>query len=59
MPICHYKCMDCNPEGQLIAGLDAHTAFCSGCGGRMLRLDEDLFKPYPHKEDSDDAIHGY
>jgi putative FmdB family regulatory protein len=46
MPIYEYQCVDCNSRDQRVAGLDDHTALCTQCGGLMLRLDEDVFKPY-------------
>ncbi len=48
MPIYQYRCMDenCGRQEPVIAGLDDAMAICSGCGGLMLRLDEDLFTPY-------------
>ncbi len=29
-----------------MAGCDDYTALCAHCGGLMLRLDEDVFRPY-------------
>lgn len=46
MPIFTYLCVDCHLKESRVAGLDDHTALCVGCGSLMLRLDEDLFKPY-------------
>ncbi len=46
MPIYEYQCVDCGGRDQRVAGLDDHTALCAHCGGLMLRLDEDVFKPY-------------
>jgi putative FmdB family regulatory protein len=46
MPIYDYQCVDCGGRDQLVAGLDDHTALCTHCGGLMLRLDEDVFRPY-------------
>ncbi len=46
MPIYEYQCVDCSDRDQRVAGLDDHTALCAQCGGLMLRLDEDVFKPY-------------
>ena len=46
MPIYSYQCADCGVQDQRVGGLDDHTALCVACGGLMLRLDEDLFKPY-------------
>ncbi len=45
-PIYTYQCVDCRQQDSRVAGLDDHTAFCTGCGSLMLRLDEDLFEPY-------------
>ena len=60
MPTYHYRCVDRNCEDQRIAGLDDHTALCSACGGLMLRLDENLFKPYfdePQQEEDDEVLY--
>ncbi len=46
MPLYEYQCVDCGGQDQRMAGLDDHTALCTECGGLMLRLDEDVFKPY-------------
>jgi len=46
MPIYEYLCVDCGGRDQRVAGLDDHTALCAQCGGLMLRLDEDVFRPY-------------
>jgi putative FmdB family regulatory protein len=46
MPIYEYRCVDCGSRDQRVAGLDDHTALCARCGGLMLRLDEDVFRPY-------------
>jgi len=46
MPIYEYQCVDCTGRDQRVAGLDDHTALCTQCGGLMLRLEEDVFKPY-------------
>ncbi|MBM4293442.1 MAG: hypothetical protein FJ126_00860 [Deltaproteobacteria bacterium] len=46
MPIYDYQCVDCRGRDQRVAGLDDHTALCTQCAGLMLRLDEDVFKPY-------------
>ena len=45
MPIYEYQCVDCSGRDQRVAGLD-DPALCTQCGGLMLRLDEDVFKPY-------------
>ena len=46
MPIYDYQCVDCGGHDQRVAGLDDHTAMCTRCNGLMLRMDEDIFKPY-------------
>jgi putative FmdB family regulatory protein len=46
MPIYEYQCVDCNELEQRVAGIDDHIALCVQCGGLMLRLDEDVFRPY-------------
>lgn len=46
MPIYEYQCVDCRGRDQRVAGCDDHTALCVECGGLMLRLDEDIFRPY-------------
>ena len=46
MPIYEYQCVDCGGRDQRVAGCDDHTALCVDCGGLMLRLDEDIFRPY-------------
>ena len=46
MPIYEYQCVDCRGQDLRVAGLDDHTALCAQCGSMMLRLDEDVFKPY-------------
>lgn len=46
MPIYDYQCVDCGAREQRVAGLDDHTALCVACGGLMLRLDVDVFRPY-------------
>ena len=46
MPIYEYQCVDCTGQDERVAGLDDHTAICAQCGGLMLRLDEDVFRPY-------------
>jgi putative FmdB family regulatory protein len=46
MPIYEYQCVDCGGRDQRVAGCDDHTALCAQCGGLMLRLDEDVFRPY-------------
>jgi putative FmdB family regulatory protein len=46
MPVYDYQCVDCGGRDQRVAGCDDHTALCIDCGGLMLRLDEDVFRPY-------------
>ncbi len=46
MPIYEYQCVDCGWRDQRVAGLDDHTVLCAQCSGLMLRLDEDVFRPY-------------
>lgn len=46
MPAYTYKCINCGVEEVRIAGLDDDTALCVACGDLMLRLDEDVFRPY-------------
>jgi putative FmdB family regulatory protein len=46
MPIYEYRCVDCGGRDQRVAGFDDHTALCDHCGGLMLRLDDDVFRPY-------------
>ncbi|MDI6852893.1 MAG: zinc ribbon domain-containing protein [Deltaproteobacteria bacterium] len=46
MPIYQYQCVDCSRPDHRVAGLDDNTAICMHCGGLMLRLDEDVFRPY-------------
>ena len=46
MPIYEYQCVDCIDRDQRVAGLDDHTAFCTQCGGLMLRLGDDALRSY-------------
>jgi putative FmdB family regulatory protein len=46
MPIYDFKCPDCGLHDSVVGGLDDCTAVCPGCGGTMLRQDEDIFAPY-------------
>jgi len=46
MPVYEYKCIHCQKEEERIAGLDDDTALCLECGNIMLRLTEDVFRPY-------------
>ncbi|MFA4904441.1 MAG: hypothetical protein WC600_17040 [Desulfobaccales bacterium] len=45
MPLYEYQCVDCPTVDKRVAGIDDHTAICVQCGGLMLRLDEDVFRP--------------
>ncbi len=45
MPIYEYQCVDCGGWDQRVAGCDDHMALCARCGGLMLRLDDDVFRP--------------
>lgn len=46
MPSYEYKCIQCGAEEERIGGLDDNTALCVECGDLMLRLNEDIFRPY-------------
>lgn len=46
MPLYEYQCVDCGSRDLRVAGLDDHTALCVECQGLMLRVDEDVFRPY-------------
>jgi putative FmdB family regulatory protein len=46
MPSYEYKCIHCGAEEERIGGLDDNTALCVDCGNLMLRLNEDIFRPY-------------
>jgi putative FmdB family regulatory protein len=46
MPVYEYHCVDCGARDRRVGGMDDWTAICAGCGGLLLRLDEDLFGPY-------------
>ncbi|MEJ5330574.1 MAG: FmdB family zinc ribbon protein [Desulfobaccales bacterium] len=50
MPLYEYQCVDCGAADLRVAGLDDHTAICMECGGLMLRLNEDIFRPYFEEE---------
>lgn len=45
MPIFEYICGDCGAKDKRVAGIDDRFAICVSCGGLMIRLDEDVFKP--------------
>ena len=57
MPIYEYQCVDCEGRDQRVAGLDDHTALCTQCGGLMLRLDEDIFRPYFEEVSMQPSVH--
>jgi putative FmdB family regulatory protein len=57
MPIYRYQCVDCGGQDQRVAGLDDHTALCTQCGGLMLRLDEDIFRPYFEEVSMQSSVH--
>jgi putative FmdB family regulatory protein len=57
MPIYGYQCVDCGGQDQRVAGLDDHTALCTQCGGLMLRLDEDIFRPYFEEVSMQPSVH--
>jgi putative FmdB family regulatory protein len=57
MPIYEYQCVDCGGQDQRVAGLDDHTALCTQCGGLMLRLDEDIFRPYFEEVSMQPSVH--
>ncbi len=46
MPVYEYKCIQCQAEDERIGGLDDDTALCLECGNLMLRLSDDVFRPY-------------
>jgi putative FmdB family regulatory protein len=46
MPIYCYRCLDCGGWDQRVAGLDDDTAFCTKCGGLMLRVCDNILGPY-------------
>ncbi len=46
MPVYDYKCIHCQAEEERIGGLDDDTALCLECGNLMLRMNEDVFRPY-------------
>ena len=57
MPIYEYQCVDCGGRDQRVAGCDDHTALCVQCGGLMLRLDEDVFRPYFEEVSSQPSVY--
>ena len=57
MPIYEYQCVDCGDRDQRVAGLDDRTALCTQCGGLMLRLNEDLFRPYFEEVSIQPSVH--
>ena len=58
MPSYEYKCIDCGAEEERIAGLDDNTALCVGCGNLMLRVNEDVFRPYFEKAEEEKPATG-
>lgn len=46
MPVYEYQCINCRTAEVRIGALDDNTAICVTCGDLMLRMDEDIFKPY-------------
>ncbi len=56
MPIYEYQCVDCRGVDERVAGLDDQTAICVQCGGLMLRLDEDVFRPYFEESEPSEAV---
>ena len=46
MPIYFYRCLDCGSWDQRVAGLDDDTAMCTKCGGLMLRVVDNILRPY-------------
>jgi hypothetical protein len=46
MPVYEYQCISCRTAEVRIGALDDNTAICMDCGDLMLRMDEDIFKPY-------------
>ena len=57
MPIYEYRCVDCGGRDQRVAGCDDHTAICADCGGLMLRLDDDVFRPYFEEVPSQPSVY--
>ena len=57
MPIYEYQCVDCGGQDQRVAGLDDHAALCTQCSGLMLRLDEDIFRPYFEEVSMQPSVH--
>jgi len=58
MPSYEYKCIDCGAEEERIAGLDDNTALCVDCGNLMLRLNEDVFRPYFEEASEERVVTG-
>lgn len=50
MPAYEYQCINCQTKEVRIGGLDDKTAICMNCGDLMLRLDDDVFRPYFDKQ---------
>ena len=45
MPLYRYECVKCGVHDDRIGGVDDGAALCVLCGGVMLRLNKDIFKP--------------
>jgi putative FmdB family regulatory protein len=58
MPVYEYQCVDCGELDLRVAALDDQTAICTGCGSLMLRLDEDVFRPYFENQEELKAADG-
>lgn len=52
MPLYEYFCADCGESDHRIAGIDDKVALCVGCGGLMLRMDEDIWTPLWAEQES-------
>jgi putative FmdB family regulatory protein len=46
MPIYGYRCLDCGSWDQRVAGLDDEAAMCTKCEGLMLRVADNILRPY-------------
>lgn len=46
MPLYCYRCLDCGSWDRRVAGIDDGTALCTRCKGLMLRVDDNILKPY-------------
>lgn len=56
MPAYEYQCISCLAKDFRIGGLDDKTALCMECGHLMLRLDQDIFRPYFDKPQPQTAL---